>query len=161
MFTNVIVNKAYAIIMAFFAAVFLLSGVCLMLVGSWIGGAVCILLALVYLCVSAMYGAVVHIDAKGVSRKILFCPKESYTWEELREVGVFGSRVLKQEASNKVGTLYLYVSTQAMTDEERFNMVLRWPIRQIHFVFSPRNLELVQYFWNQKIETFNTGDLRI
>lgn len=157
---DVIVNKANALVMTFFAAVFLLAGVCLMLVGSWIGGAVCILLTLIYLCISAMYGAVVHIDANGISRKVLFRPKESYAWKELREVGVFGSRILKRETSNKVGTLYLYVSTQAMTEEERFNMVLRWPVRQIHFVYSPRSLELVQYYWNQKIETFNTGSLR-
>lgn len=161
MSANVTVNKSSAVIMAFFAAVFLLAGISLFLVGSWVGGSICVVLMLVYLGIAAMYGAVVHIGPEGVSRKMLLLPREHHSWEELQEVGVFGSKVLKQEGSSRVGTLYLYFSTKAMTDQERFDMVLKWPIRQIHFVFSQRSLGLVQYYWTKKIDTFNTGDLRI
>ena len=155
------VNKTFAVITALFAAVFLLAAVSLFLVGSWIGGGVCVLLAAIYVGIASRYGAVVRIEASGISRRALFRPRESYTWDELAEVGVFGTRLFHKAASKKTGTLYLYFSTEAMTEEERFNMVLKWPPKQLYFLFTQRNLELVQYFWDQKIVGFNTGDLRL
>jgi len=156
---NVIVNKTHAIIMAFFAAVFLLAGLSLITVGSWIGGTVCVLMVLVYLYLCAMYGAVVHIGREGVTRRIPLLPAKHYTWDELQEVGVFGSNILKSGKSGKPGTRYLYFSTNAMTSQERFDMVLKWPVRQIHFAYSPRALEIVQYYWEKPVINFHAGDL--
>lgn len=156
---NVIVNKVHAIIMIFFAAAFLLAGLSLMTVGSWIGGMVCISMALVYLCLCAVYGAVVHIGQEGITRRIPLLPAKHYTWDELQEVGVFGSNILKSGKSGKPGTRYLYFSTNAMTSQERFDMVLKWPVRQIHFAYSPRALEIVQYYWGKPVINFHAGDL--
>lgn len=154
------VNRFYAVVTGFFAALFLLAALSLLLVGSWAGGGVCALLAAVYAAVSVRYGAVVHIDAGGVSRRRMFRPEERYAWAELKEVGIFGSRLFHKAGSDKVGTLYLYFSAEAMTEDERFSMVLKWPPQQIHFLFDRRHLELVQYFWGREVVSFNTGSLR-
>lgn len=156
---NVIVNKVHAIIMIFFAAAFLLAGLALMSVGSWVGGMVCILMVPVYLCLCAMYGAVVHIGQEGITRRIFLLPAKHCAWDELQEVGVFGSNILKCDKTGRPGTRYLYFSTKAMTSDERFDMVLKWPVRQIHFVYSPRALEIVQYYWDKPIINFHAGEL--
>lgn len=155
------VNRSYAVITAFFAAMFLLAAVSLLLVGSWISGGACVLLAALYVVISARYGAVIHVDARGVTRRMLFRPEEYCAWADLKEVGVFGSRLFHKADSEKVGTLYLYFSIEPMTEDERFSMVLKWPPKQIHFLFDPRHLELVQYFWTKEIVSFNTGGLRL
>lgn len=156
---NVIVNKTHAVFMALFAGAFLLASTSLIAVGSWIGGAACILMALIYLYLCAMYGSVVRIDHKGITCRTLLLPIKHYAWEELQEVGVFGANILKSGRYGKSGTLYLYFSTNTMTDEERFDMVLKGSFQQIHFVYSSRALEIVQYYWEKPVVNFHAGKL--
>ncbi len=155
---KVTVNKTSAFLMGLFSAAFLLAAVSLMTVDSYIGGAACIILALFYAGICAAYAASVRIDAQGISQRILFFPRKFYSWDSLREVGIFGSNVLRPEKKGKIGTLYIYVSTEEMDDDARFKTFLKWPIPLIHFVYTPRALEIVQYYWDGKIETYHTGD---
>lgn len=158
---QVMVNRTMAVLQAFFSLMFLIAALALYAVKSWAGGTLFLAMAFLYLLLAAMYSAVVRIDAEGISRKVWFLPSESYSWKEVQEVGVFGSKALKQRNSKKVGTLYFYFSTQRMTEDERFAMILKWPTRKIHFLFDRRSLEIVQYYWDGEINTCNVGELKL
>lgn len=158
---QVMVNRTMAVLQAFFFLMFLIAALALYAVKSWVGGTLFLAMAFLYLLLAAMYSAVVRIDAEGISRKVWFLPPESYSWKEVQEVGVFGSKALKQRNSKKVGTLYFYFSTQRMTEDERFAMILKWPTRKIHFLFDRRSLEIIQYYWDREIDTCNIGDLKL
>ena len=155
------VDTFKCVALGFFAGIFLLAAVALWCVGSWAAGGVFLALALVYAFFSARNGARVTIGPKGVSRKFLWFPPQAYTWDQLAEVGVFGTKLFHKKDSAKVGSLYLYFSDKAMTEDERFQMVLRWPPKQIYCVFAQPRLEQVQYFWDNKIASYNAGELKV
>ena len=118
------------------------------------------LLAVVFAVVSTQYGAVITLDDIGICRSIFGIHVRTLTWKQIKEVGVAGLRVLKREESNRVGTLYIYFSEKKMTDQERFDMVLRWPQwNRCYLRFSHERIKAVQMLWDRKIETYNVGDL--
>lgn len=156
---NITVDPVKCVLLALFAGCFLISALALMTVGSRIAALLCLALAFVYLAGAAANAAVVHVDEQGISRRLLWFPPKSYRWDELHEVGVFGTKLFNRRDPSKVGTLYLYVSKEPLTDDQRFNMVLRWHFKQIYFAFQPSLLTLIRRFWGGKIVGYNVGDL--
>lgn len=144
-----------------FSALFLVCSLSLFLVGNLVASVFCLFLAFVYAAAAALNGARICINADGISRRILWFPSKFFRWSQLQEVGVFGTKLFNQRNPNKTGTLYLYFATQAMTDDQRFQMVLRWPPRQIYLAFHPDDLELIRLFWNGDIIGYNVGNLAL
>ena len=155
------VDSLKAILLTVFGGCFLLSALALITVGSCFAGVVCLLVTLLYLGGAVKNAAVICIDKNGISKKVLWFTPRGYTWTQIREVGVFGTKLFNQKNPKKAGTLYLYCSSQVMTDNERFKMILNWPPKQIYFAFSPTALEVIRCFWGHKITEYNIGELTL
>ena len=153
------VDSVKCAFLSLFSGCFLIFALALLCADRPAGAMICLIFSVVYLLGAALNGALVRIDSSGISRCILWLPPQYYRWEQLAEIGVFGTKLFNLRNRNNVGTLYMYFSTGAMTEEQRFRMVLHWPPKQIYFSFKSSHLELVRYFWEKDIVGYNVGEL--
>lgn len=116
-------------------------------------------IAILFLVIGLNYSCMITIDHTGV-RKSLFGKTLCYlSWSEIQEVGVTSTRVFGDE-KKKPGTLFIYFSPVAMTEDDRFAMALNWPPRkQIYLEYDRSRIQFIQQCWANRIETYRTGDL--
>lgn len=143
-------------ILAATALAFLIFAIALFCVASYYPAIACLLLCGLYGYAAALNGVQIEIHADGIRRRFLCFPARETSWREIREVGVCGSKLWRGP-----GTLYLYLSTERLTEEERFRMVLRWPPKQIWLRYKADRLNALLPFWTEKIVLYNAGDLTL
>lgn len=158
---KICVDFVKCVLLSLFSGCFLLCAAALLCTGSPAAAAACLIFSSIYLLGAVLNGAAVQIGPEGISRRILWFTPKCYYWDQLEEIGVFGTKLFHRQNSDKVGTLYMYASTEAMTEEQRFRMVLRWPPKQIYFAFNASHLELIRCFWTKDIVGYNVGELRL
>lgn len=124
--------------------------------------AVFFLIGLIFVKPLLTYGATISVEQSGIRCLFLTKTLNYFSWDEINEVGIAGTRIFSKNNLKKTGTLYLYISKVAMTDEERFDMMLNWPSKDILFLtYSKERLDAIQLRFSNKIQTYNAGDLRI
>ena len=130
--------------------------------GHFISGAFFVLLLLAFVCIMYLYGAVLHMSQDGVRREFLFIPILTVTWDQIREIGVVGTKVFNGTGKKKkTGRRYIYISPEELTGEERFKMALEWPPRNgvLYCIYSRANVDAIQFFWSKPIAAYNAGDI--
>lgn len=136
-------------------------GVSLIIIQRFGSAAVFFLIGLIFLKPMLTYAATITVEQSGIRRSILWKTLSFFTWDEIAEVGVVGTNLFHKKDSKKTGTLYIYISKVALTDEERFDMMLHWPLKGIFFLtYSKQRLNAIQMLYSNVIQTFNAGDLR-
>ena len=119
-------------------------------------------LGLIFLIAAVKNATVVRVEEEGIARSILGKRIDLLPWKDVREVGVCGIRPFHKKDSDRVGTLYIYVSKVHMNDDERFDMILKWPPKdKVYLLHSAARLECVQLRWAGKITTYNSGKFHI
>ena len=123
---------------------------------------ICALLAAVFAYIVFLYGSVIHLSAEGVRKEFLMIPIKTYSWDQIREVGVVGTRIFNGNGKNKKpGRRYIYFSPEELDEESRFQMTLEWPPRNgiLYCVYSRYHIDEVQFFWAKPIAKYNAGDI--
>ncbi|MDF2510749.1 MAG: hypothetical protein K0S04_615 [Herbinix sp.] len=124
--------------------------------------AVFFLIGLIFIRPMLIYGTTISVEASGIRSFFLWKTLKFLSWEEITEVGVAGTRIFHKKDTKKTGTLYIYISKVALTDEDRFNMMLNFPPKDIIFLtYSKQRLDAIQMLFSNKIQTYNAGDLHI
>jgi len=151
-----------------FAVFFVILAIAMLTVGKMDFALFFLVFILFFGAIAVFYGSLVTLTKEGVTQRILFIPVRRLSWDEVQEFGVLGSRPpFKSKVSisrrfNKPGTLYFYVSPKKMTDDERFDLVLKWPPFHICFFrYSQKRFEQVQFMADREIRTYNTGALSL
>lgn len=125
----------------------------------WAGLAVFGLIAVVYFAVGLWNFSMVTWDGEGVSRKMFGLTIKRLPWSAVAEVGVMGTKAFNRNAPHKTGRMYIYFSEKAMTEKDRFNMMLNWPpVGRIYLLYQADRLESLRRCWSGVIQTYNTGD---
>ena len=103
---------------------------------------------------------ILHLDDSGLSKTLFGIKLQHFSWTDIAEVGVAGTRVFNQNNPKRAGSLYLYFSPKALSEEERFDLMLRWPPSKStpYMIFDKQRLTAVQLLWGKKIEKYNAGD---
>ena len=117
-------------------------------------------LMIVYIFAAFKNGQIVHIDSDRIYR--LF-PHDGagLNWSSVREVGVVGLKVLGNPDKKHTGSKYIYFSDHAISEEELFQMCLKWPPEDILYIrFSYKRIAQIQRCWAEEISMFNTGNLQ-
>ena len=125
--------------------------------------AVFFLIGLLFINPLLAYGARIAVEPTGIRYLLLWKTIRFFRWEEIAEVGIAGTRVLRKKDSKNLGTLYIYISKTALTEDERFDMMLNWPPKKdtLFLTYSKQRLDAIQMLFSNKIQTFNAGDIRI
>ena len=129
-------------------------------IGRVVSGVIFFAVALGFLYVLTYYGAVLRVDEKGVRKSFLGLFRRSLRWEEIREMGVAGTRIFHRGNKNRAGTLYLYFASEEMDDDARFGMMLKWPQHDRIFLrFSHKRFAALQVWRPEAAVRYNVGKL--
>ena len=156
------VNKILILVSVFSALLFLMTTAALFSVSNWVFGILTLAMSLFFVLMAFRNAQRIEINETGIVRSGLFTEKKVMRWEEIREIGVTGTKVFNQNHKNRTGALYIYVSPVKMNDDERFQMILDWPPKdKIYFIYGPERIQEIQMFYTGRIVTYNTGDLML
>ncbi len=125
--------------------------------------AVFFLIGFIFIRPMLTYGATISVEQSGIRCFILRKTLRFFSWDEIAEVGVAGTKIFHKKDTKKTGTLYIYISKVALTDEDRFDMMLNWPPKKdvIFLTYSKQRLDAIQMLFSNKIQTYNAGDIRL
>lgn len=127
---------------------------------AWLSALFFLAAAAVFLLITVLYGAIVTIDIDGIHRSFWHIPMQEIRWEQVKEVGVVGTRVFNNNDPKHTGTRYLYFSLRCMDDHARFRLALEWPPKEMLYLqYSRERLDVVRQFWFGPVESYNAGDL--
>lgn len=150
-------KAAVSIATVLFSLMIVLSLIILSRLGS---AAVFFLIGLLFVKPVLTYAASVRVDQAGVRSFLPWKTLQSYTWDEVGEVGVAGTKLFTRKDSKNTGSLYIYISKTALTDEDRFDMMLHWPPKdRVYLTYSKQRLDEIQMRFSNRIQTYNAGDL--
>lgn len=156
------VNPGKFFIVMLFSAVVLVCSIIMLSRGRTLSGAVFLIVGLVFGALALPYGAVVTVDHTGVRKKLFGKTLLDRRWEEIAEVGVAGTKVFHGKDAKRTGELYIYFSAQTMTEDQRFQMMLNWPPRDMAYLSYDKNrLEAIHLLWGGGIASYNVGKTQI
>lgn len=136
------------------------AGLCMIPIHRYGSAAVFSALALIFALISIQNGAVIQIDSAGIRKSILGFQTKELVWSDIGEIGVTGTKVFNRSHPEKTGGLYIYISETPMTDQERFNMMLKWPpAGKLYLSYQAKRLNALLPYWDRKIESYNVGNL--
>ncbi len=123
---------------------------------------IAIALGSVFAVVTLRNGAVIHVNEAGIYKSILGFVTVQWKWGEIHEMGVCGTKVFNIHHTEKVGSLYIYLSRNTLNEQERFDMIFNWPPKdKVYFVYNKKYLKALQMLSEGKIETYNVGNLQL
>nr|WP_320129663.1 hypothetical protein [uncultured Sphaerochaeta sp.] len=115
---------------------------------------------LIFCYMASIYGSLIVLTEESVKRLFSRRILAEYKWNEIKEVGVIGTKAF---AKNKhTGTLYIYISKTVLSKQERFDLVFSWPPKnKIFLTYDKERLEAIQLSYSSEIQTYNAGDIEI
>lgn len=156
------VNESMTVLSVVYAVFLIVIAAVTLYIRRYVSSIIFLLISLPFFFLIYRYGSRVYINNEGVTLKFLNKERKRITWEETKEISVCGQRVLNHLNKKKCGTLYITLSTEKMNDDERFEMMLKWPPRdKIYFKFSKEALFNIQLHYTTPVEKYNIGMLDI
>ena len=138
-----------------------IAGVCLFL-GRFLSALVFLAIALLFFKIALDSGAKISVGNDGVSRRRFGKTTHSFKWHEIPETGAAGSKILNKGNPNKTGTVYIYFSPTALDDNDRFDMMLKWPPKdKLYLRYSEARLNFIKTVCGMDIVGYNIGKLKI
>lgn len=126
----------------------------------WFSICVFLLLSLIFGYISLTAGCILHLDDSGLYKTLFGLKLQYFAWTDIAEVGIAGTKVFHQKNSNHTGSIYLYFSPKSLSEDERFDLMLRWPPSKNtpYMIFNKKRFTAVQLLWGKEIQKFNIGD---
>lgn len=158
--TRFVINASKCLIaLATFLCLTVIS-ICLLTIREYAAAAIFFAVGLLFLPAAWVYGGTVTVDDEGIRTSRFGHTGTALKWGEVAEVGVAGSLIFCRR-NQKTGTLYLYVSPVRMTEDERFDMMLRFPPKdKIYLIYSKKAFTAIQLRWDNTIQAWNTCEFR-
>lgn len=105
------------------------------------------------------YAASITLTDETVCRSFFGLFKKEVPWSDIRELGLIGENVFNKK-KEKTGDKYIYFSPRAMTKEERFQMIVKWPPKDMLYMeYGERQLTQAMAIWGKDLKTYNVNDL--
>ena len=138
-------------------------GVTLIILENWIEGTILLVIAMAFSYEMTIYGKHICINEYEVLMKSFFGKTLlAFSWDEIKEIGVAGTKLFPKADTDRRGTLYIYVSRTEMTDDQRFEMMIQFPPKDmIVLSFDKDRLASFQTRYSEKIRKYNTGSANL
>ncbi len=154
------VHTTKFIIYSILLLTFLPLGIYLFILGYPIHGAISTIISLYYGIHGFKNGATIQVNESGIKYCLFGLYRTSLSWSQISEVGLVGINPFNKRKPEKTGALYIYFSKEKLCEEDRFNLILKWPPYKLMYVsHTPERLEVIQAYWSNTIETYNIGNL--
>lgn len=103
--------------------------------------------------------AAVVITQEYISHSFLGLERKRWDWAEIKEMGIIGENVFNRK-KERTGHKYIYFSTQTMSQKERFDMIVKWPPKNMAYIeYSEKALEYAMSVWGKELKAYNVEDL--
>lgn len=124
---------------------------------SYIAAAIVFLITIIYFLLFKDYFGSVRIDENGVARLILGIPVVKYGWNEIKEIGILDTHFVKRlRREHPISRLAFYFSPDKMDSDQRLNMCLKWPPRElITLRYTEKAIFWVRKFYDGEMILFN------
>lgn len=140
----------------------LVLGTTFIVLRNWPGAVLMFTIAGLFIWQGMIYGPWVCITGEGIRKHIFGHTLQQMRWDQVKEVGVVGTRVFNRLTPDKTGPMYIYFSPRELSTEERFQLALTFPPKDMLFLLHDQQREdLVQSLWNTKLIGYNTGKLKL
>ena len=157
------VDKVRLIIASAAFAVFIMLAVIFFIVSFPVGAGICIALGCLYLFFAIKYMRYVRMDDNGAAMLLFGKVLLSFSWDQIRETGICGTRVFHAAGSRFTGARYIYLSREEMNEDSRFNMCLKWPPEDKIYVrynekLKKQLIRLCEVHMDSEVVLYNTGN---
>lgn len=120
----------------------------------------------VFLVIAALFAylffrnaSAVTVTPQAICRSFFGFFKKEVSWEQIRELGVIGENVFSRNPK-KTGHKYIYFSPNEMTEKQRFDMIVKWPPKNMLYVeYEEKTLESIMTVWGKELKAYNAEDL--
>lgn len=119
-------------------------------------------LGLVFFRQFVINASYVEADKNCICLRFAGIRRKQLLWTEVRELGVIGESVFSRakKGKRKSGEKFIYISSVKRTTDERFQMIVNWPLKDgVYMEYTPQALERLQYLWNGPAKFYNVEDL--
>ena len=124
-----------------------------------VGIVVSAILALVFAVITLRNVTRILISNEKIEVRPVLGKAKTYSWEEIKEVGVIGTKVFPKTSSNKGGRKYIYFSPEELDEDSRFDLAFKWPPKIPFTSYSKAKLDAVQLIWRKPLANYNAPDL--
>ncbi|MBO4716950.1 MAG: hypothetical protein J5599_03560 [Spirochaetales bacterium] len=124
-----------------------------------VGIVVSAILALVFAVITLRNFTRILISKEKIEFRPILGKTRTYSWEEIKEVGVIGTKVFPKTSSNKGGRKYIYFSPEELDEDSRFDLAFKWPPKIPFTSYSKAKLDAVQLIWRKPLANYNAPDL--
>lgn len=156
---KIMVNKTKAILAGF---VFIFTGgfgIYYLLQSMYPAAPVFLVVAIVFGYLFYKYASVITVTPDSICQSFFGLREKKMDWSEIRELGLIGENVFNKKET-ATGEKYIYFSPVEMTKDERFQLIVKWPPKDMLYMkYSPKALEYTQNIWCRELKTYNVKDL--
>ena len=117
------------------------------------------ILAAVFSAISIRNLSRILISVDRIKVRPLFGKSREYLWEDIKEVGVIGTRIFPKTTAQGSGRKYIYFSPESLNEDTRFNLALGWPPKIPYTSHSTEKLDAIALIWKKPIAYYNVPDL--
>lgn len=158
---TILINTEKMLLAVFISGFFLLLTVLFGIGKFGLPAVICAAFFGLYAVLAVLNGKTVHVSSEGIETKLFGIPLRSMNWSQVKEMGIVGLRVLHRDSAKRTGEKYLYFSPRAMTDDERFDLCLKWPPKDIiYFRYRAKYMEHVMQCCDRDLVFYNTGNFQ-
>ncbi len=103
--------------------------------------------------------SIVTISSTEVTLSFMGIKRQVLKWEEINELALIGEKVFTRKPE-KTGDLYVFFSKTKHTEEEIFNIIVKWPPTRdiIYAEYSKEFLEKAKFYYQNEPVTYNIGN---
>lgn len=103
--------------------------------------------------------AFITVTEEFIQFSFLGIKKKRILWSEVKELGLIGENVFSKKKNN-TGDKYIYFSPVQMTSNQRFQMIVKWPPKNMLYMqYSEKALEHTLAIWGKDLKTYHVEDL--
>lgn len=156
---KVVVNKTKAILAGFVLIFTGGFGIYYLIHRMYPAAPVFLVCALIFGYLFIKNAALVTITSENIQLSIFGFVRKQVLWSDIKELGLIGENVFSKK-EKKTGEKYIYFSPVKMTKDERFQMIVKWPPKNMLYMqYSKKVLEYTQAIWGKELKTYNVEDL--
>ena len=156
---RILVNKTKAILSALIVIFFAGYGIFYLASHLLLQAIVFLAIAIAFGCVLFLSASFVSIDGEAIHLSFFGLKRKEILWRDIRELGLIGEDVFNR-SKKKSGHKYIYFSPYEMSPDDRFQMIVKWPPKDIIYTeYSEKTLEYAMSIWGKELKTYNVEDL--
>ncbi len=142
------------------AAAALIITIVMCYLSEWLGVLLFFVIVVLFGWFTISNGAVIIVAKDEIRKTFWGITLSRVSWAMVQEVGVVGTKIFKASDTKLQGERYIYLSPKKLDENERFQLALKWPPRNmVYFYYTKERMDQIQLIWDNVVDSYNAGDV--